>query len=73
MRPFKWWKEKSVAGTSSRLAADGTRSIVWLENGEPRGGRSRTAEVPQARDLTSVPRVSEALFSEACSGPLSCR
>lgn len=53
MRPFKWWKEKSVAETSSRPATDGTRSIMWLEDGESRGGGSRTAGVPQDRALTS--------------------
>lgn len=29
------------------------RLLMWLEDGEPRGGGSRTAGVPQARDLTS--------------------
>lgn len=39
-----------MAETSSRTATDGTRSIMWLEDGEPRGGRSKTAGVPQARE-----------------------
>lgn len=38
MRPFKWWKRKSVAGTSSGQAADGTGSTVWPKGGEPREG-----------------------------------